>query len=520
VSGHWGAYEGPHHVRGVTVHDSLVIEAGARVCVAEGATIRIYSGARLMARGREDAPIVFTADDTTRPWGGFSHTSAGYDQIVLSIGHATIEHARNAIEGDGVVEVDSSVIRAIGGPAVRATYGAYSGIARIRATRIEEACRTGGEGAVEQDVFGRLELEDVVIRDSGCRGIWAARKSSVSLTRVRIEGSAGIGLEHERIGGSVGIDVDGLRITGGGDRPARVSGENAVAILGSVPPDSLAGNAIDRLAVFGIVPGALLATADVGLELGWVGTDLARAEFYDDLVLEPGAQVLLNRADFHSGFRLLAEGTAEAPIRIEPPADVWEGITLRGEAGDTSRITHVVLDRVHIRSREAHTLTASDISLARGSLWLDSPGSTLRNATLEDADTAAGAAPAALFVSAPRIAMEDVIVHGSADDGLLVTGSDITLDGCEITGNNGDAIWVANQASGVSVHHCNLTGNGGLGLRNTAAAIVDAESNWWGDATGPLGTDGAGISGNVDFDPWLAAPVDAGSGNAAATPGG
>lgn len=55
---------------------------------------------------------------------------------------------------------------------------------------------------------------------------------------------------------------------------------------------------------------------------------------------------------------------------------------------------------------------------------------------------------------------------------------------------------------------CNIHGNAGVGLRNLAEPTVDARNNWWGDSQGPLGADGDGVAGNVEFVPFRTQPVD------------
>jgi hypothetical protein len=62
----------------------------------------------------------------------------------------------------------------------------------------------------------------------------------------------------------------------------------------------------------------------------------------------------------------------------------------------------------------------------------------------------------------------------------------------------------------VTVQYSNIYGNTGYGVRYTGGGVaVDAEYNWWGDATGPYhptlnpGGQGDTVSDSVDFDPWL-----------------
>ena len=67
----------------------------------------------------------------------------------------------------------------------------------------------------------------------------------------------------------------------------------------------------------------------------------------------------------------------------------------------------------------------------------------------------------------------------------------------------------------VKVNHNYLGCGNTFGIRSNATYIVaDGTENWWGDASGPYhatlnpsGT-GAEVSDNVDFDPWMAAPIE------------
>jgi hypothetical protein len=57
------------------------------------------------------------------------------------------------------------------------------------------------------------------------------------------------------------------------------------------------------------------------------------------------------------------------------------------------------------------------------------------------------------------------------------------------------------------VHDCNLVDNAGVGIyRSGGTTAVNVEDNWWGDAAGPTGPNGDGVSGLVDYTPWRTAP--------------
>jgi hypothetical protein len=89
-----------------------------------------------------------------------------------------------------------------------------------------------------------------------------------------------------------------------------------------------------------------------------------------------------------------------------------------------------------------------------------------------------------------------------------------SLQSCDITQNGGDGVVFENTAAilgtnpGATVVGCSITNNTGLGLNNKRAAsyTVNARGNWWGDAAGPAGPKGDGVSPGVDIAAPLAAP--------------
>lgn len=87
-----------------------------------------------------------------------------------------------------------------------------------------------------------------------------------------------------------------------------------------------------------------------------------------------------------------------------------------------------------------------------------------------------------------------------------------TLSNISITNNtiqgNDVGVQVRASADGVVVNYNKILDNTTYGAENTDAATLDAEKNWWGDATGPYHASdnpsglGNAVSNNVDFIPW------------------
>jgi len=81
----------------------------------------------------------------------------------------------------------------------------------------------------------------------------------------------------------------------------------------------------------------------------------------------------------------------------------------------------------------------------------------------------------------------------------------IGLDIYQCTGSS----CTAGVFSNIEVNLNSITGNADYGLLNTDAAIVNAETNWWGYANGPQPTgNGDEAAGDVDVDPWLCSGTD------------
>jgi hypothetical protein len=97
--------------------------------------------------------------------------------------------------------------------------------------------------------------------------------------------------------------------------------------------------------------------------------------------------------------------------------------------------------------------------------------------------------------------LESTLIRASAWYGLVVDRAAVLS--CDIHDSASHGI------SGLvgDVHNCNLVNNAGSGIRNNPSwYVANAEDNWWGDAAGPTGPAGDGVSGPVDYTPWRTTP--------------
>lgn len=106
---------------------------------------------------------------------------------------------------------------------------------------------------------------------------------------------------------------------------------------------------------------------------------------------------------------------------------------------------------------------------------------------------------------------------GSFGQGIRVGGGTQNVSAISIEENfvNGNdiGVLVRSSAGGVTIYDNDLSGNLSYGADNTdAMADADASGNWWGDNDGVVVGNAAGMSGTVDYTPWLAVGTDTGGG--------
>ena len=149
-----------------------------------------------------------------------------------------------------------------------------------------------------------------------------------------------------------------------------------------------------------------------------------------------------------------------------------------------------------------------------GGYGLDIEGHVVQNLTIDCSDFSRNKGGAAngdnissgvvLFPPAPADLYSNITVtHSQFNDnpfaGILIqpeVGSfiqNVTLD-CNAFARNGYGILIFDGGviTSFSSHHSNIAGNTTAGLENDNAAIIDATTNWWGDASGPNAGPGTG----------------------------
>ena len=92
----------------------------------------------------------------------------------------------------------------------------------------------------------------------------------------------------------------------------------------------------------------------------------------------------------------------------------------------------------------------------------------------------------------------------------MLTGAGALTDSLfrnKVTGGSGNGVWIDVGATAVAPMSQNAFGNNAaFGLDNDSALAIIAERNWWGNNL--AANVAAEVSGNVDFDPWLASGTD------------
>jgi hypothetical protein len=461
----WRAADGPHRLVETVELDSLTIEAGALVCGGPDAEIRL---GYFSAVGSADAPIVLTAADPARPWGGIDASRPTLSNVML-------DHATRGLRVRFRGTVRNSLLRQIRGSAIVVREAELDLIETV----IDSSCLAASAGcfAVTAGQWSSVRFDESQIRHSGGGGLRVDgqfRGAHLTLSGGTIEGSAGIGL-HVR----TSTFERAVRITGGASYPAQVSLDLAAAHTATPELQEMwSGNASDTVVVLSY-GGNEADSVTIRPGLVWVFQPPIGRHEVRALVLEPGGRAVFTGSGQLRAERLVSEGTADEPVEFIGSSS----LAIVGETPGPSRVVHTRFMNI--------TFTVGTPGFVGRDLVLDSSRVRLNasNIRIERMRQQSGQIPVS------RAALE-------------ITGDEVTIDGCEVTGSNRAGIRVL-SGEGIRINNCNIHGHQGVGLDNLSAAPVDARNNWWGDPAGPHGPEGSGVSGNVLYEPWLTEPVPA-----------
>jgi sarcosine oxidase delta subunit len=133
-------------------------------------------------------------------------------------------------------------------------------------------------------------------------------------------------------------------------------------------------------------------------------------------------------------------------------------------------------------------------------------------------NTVTGQPQDGISIYTSSVTVSDNVITGSGStNGALYLAfgiSNVTITGNEIYNNNtrGIRLAAAVNAGTVTINQNSIYDNN-AGLDNLSPQTVNAQLNWWGDASGPSGAgpgSGNSVSTNVLFCPWLDAPPPGG----------
>lgn len=258
------------------------------------------------------------------------------------------------------------------------------------------------------------------------------------------------------------------------------------------------------------------------------------------LTIQPGVLVCVGSIRVPSGAALLTLGTANQKVRFSVVDPGKNSATLSfysdgKNPGAVSLLRHVQADNLNLYaenqplqiedSRFVTSAGARQSQLCVGVSLKSTVASSVpvpmavRRAVFDGyGGTIAGCEAAVVLdaqkqdVSGPSIFEARVV--NALSDGVRVNGVEAApawlIKNCDIAQNGGAGIVLDGSASkpGATVTACTIARNKGPGINNkrSAAFVVSAAGNWWGDAAGPGGPAGGGLSAGVDATNALAAP--------------
>ncbi|MFQ5551426.1 MAG: right-handed parallel beta-helix repeat-containing protein, partial [Gemmatimonadales bacterium] len=206
-------------------------------------------------------------------------------------------------------------------------------------------------------------------------------------------------------------------------------------------------------------------------------------------------------------------GSIYAGSHISTPYAVVDSNVITGSlaAGIWSRD----VDSLFIRDNSVTDNGGAGCCFSPGSAILVSTGNAtalahqvLRNSVVNSATH--GITIAVGFSDTVTTLVDSNTVKGSGQYGIWVSTGAAIIRKNAVDSTGSDGVRVSTTDS-VLVNQNNITRSTGYGVNNTSGILLNATSNWWGDALGPGGSlgdissSGDSVSANVTFSPFLTA---------------
>lgn len=234
---------------------------------------------------------------------------------------------------------------------------------------------------------------------------------------------------------------------------------------------------------------------------------------------DPGVGIVIG-AD-GSDANLSAVGTANNPVRFEATdaSQGWEGILV--DTNQSAALLRTDLVEVRItdakRAVEGHRWIDVDRVFISGyrEVGLDFHGiASVIQVTVAGYAGPGGSGTAVQVGPGSGLSganMRLIRVDHAGQYGVRVVGGLARLQDCELTAGAGDGMVIEAAASTfTAITGCNITNNAGVGVNSAASSNIFAQGNWWGDAAGPAGAAGDGVTGAVDASQPASTPFSLG----------
>jgi len=305
--------------------------------------------------------------------------------------------------------------------------------------------------------------------------------SSVNVTENTFEGSVGF---------AVGVAAEQTRVVDNDLSSVTITQEKGVAVeVFSDSDPTISGN---EGSLVDVVPAE--GNSDTNKLYSTVQAGIDSASKGDTVEVRPG--IYKENVEIETGIQLVGNGATISP-------ESGRAIDIKAQEGNIENLT---ISGFHLTTGDGAIVLQSNSAV---NTEYNGQNYTYEDLVIEPN----GNAGVGLF-DVKSATLANVTVTGSSVESAgaveLIGVSNIDVLNSNISNNNNGIRVLSVEGyeanEDINIENSTISGNNNFGLKNADDATeIDATSNWWGSDSGP--EDGA-VSGNVDVNPWLDAPID------------